>query len=189
MDTNTNMHENTEVQQQVTDQNSEQLMPEKAPNFPFLFRRFVEFLVVSLLTSIPFALIYHLGFRPTTSWAYRIIGVSLFGFIFINAYLLRAFYYSMGNRKVYFNVNLVAYAIYAALSIAVLLIFKDEELYSIYSYAFMPLKFVTLIFNDVLLTTSLKHQMVAAVMTHVLMYAVIFIAPLEMYSFDKPKSK
>lgn len=164
--------------------------PQKPPKFPFLFRRFAEFLIISILCSIPFALIYQFGFTKSTSWAYKIMGVSFAAYVIANAYLLRAFFYSMGNKIVYFNVNVCAYAIYAVVNIATLLYFGDNYLPSVYSYIFMPMKFVNLIVNEIFMgykIANIKIQLLSAIVTHIFMYSVIFASPLEMYTFDMKK--
>ena len=117
LETNINVNEIPENAQQDI---MEQSITEKPPQFPFLFRRLGEFLMVSIICSIPFALMYQFGFSKTTDWAYKIMGVSLAAFIIINVYLLRAFYYSMGNRKVYYNVNVVAYTLFALINLIIL---------------------------------------------------------------------
>lgn len=161
---------------------------EKAPQFPFLFRRFFEFLLSSLVCSVPIALLYGIGVIPKSDyWGLRVMGISLFAFVFINAYLLRAFYYSMGNKRIYYNVNIVGYIIFAVINIAIFIIFKDEHLPSFYSYLFMPMKFFNVILNMLGSTASMRIQILAPIATHILMILVIFASPLEMYTFDKKR--
>ena len=161
---------------------------QKPPQFPFLFRRLMEILITSLLCSVPIALLYGMGtLSKSDFWAIRIMGISIFAFIALNIYFLRAFYYSMGNRRIYFNVNILSYTIFAIINIAVLIIFKDNSLPSLYSYFFMPMKFLNVVMNLIGSTSSIGIQMLAPIATHIIMYAVIFIAPLEMYAFDKGK--
>ncbi len=161
---------------------------QKPPQFPFFFRRLIEILITSVICSAPIALLYGIGILSKSDyWAIRIMGISIIAFIALNIYLLRAFYYSMGNRRVYYNVNILSYTIFAIINLAVLIIFKDNSLPSLYSYFFMPMKFLNVVMNLLGSTTSLKIQILAPIATHIIMYAVIFIAPLEMYSFDRQK--
>ena len=161
---------------------------QKAPQFPFLFRRFIEILITSVICSVPIALLYASGILSKSEfWAIRIIGISLFAFIAINIYLFRAFYYSMGNRRIYFNVNLVSYSLFAIINIAALIIFKDNNLTSLYSYLFMPMKFFNVILNMISSTASMRLQILAPIVTHLLMFGIIFASPMEMYAFDRKK--
>lgn len=187
LEPNVNINETTENTQQndIVDQ----FIDEKAPQFPFLLRRFGEILLISIICSIPFALMYQFGFSKTTDWAYKIMGTSLAAFIIINIYLLRAFYYSMGNRKVYYNVNIVAYMMFAIVNIVMLALFKDQTLPSLYSYLFMPIKFANLLLNEISTRSDIYTQISGAIIIHMIMFGVIFASPLEMYSFDKPKDK
>ncbi|MBP3361936.1 MAG: hypothetical protein J6N52_13850 [Clostridia bacterium] len=165
---------------------------EKAPRFPFLFRRFLEILLISVVSSLPFAIIYALGFSKSETWAFRFMGASLIIFTFTNIYFFRAFFYSMGNKSVYFNVNVTAYTLFAILNLAVLAIFKDNTLPSLYSFLFMPIKLANLALNKIYTTggdRALEFQMAAAVFTHIFMYFVIFISPLEMYAFESSKKR
>lgn len=161
---------------------------QKPPQFPFLFRRFIEIFITSVICSVPIALLYGVGILSKSDyWAIRIMSISLFAFVALNIYLLRAFYYSMGNRRIYFNVNLVAYAIFSIINLGTLIIFKDNSLPSLYSYLFMPMKYLNVVMNMLGSTASLKIQILAPIVTHIIMYAIIFIAPLEMYTFDRKK--
>lgn len=160
------------------------------PKFPFLIRRTIEFFVVSLISSLPFAILYAFGISNSESLAFKLMGASFAIFILANIYFLRVFYYSMGNRRVYFNVNITSYLIFAAVNIILLFLLKDNTLPSIYSFIFMPTKLANLFLNRLTTTgtMAMKFQLISAVLTHVFMLVVIFAAPAEMYSFDKPKS-
>ena len=92
----------------------------KPPKFPFLIRRFIEILAASIICSIPIALLYQFGFTRAEIWATRLMGTSLVAFILLNAYLLRAFFFSMGSRKIYFSVNAIAYLMFSVVNIATL---------------------------------------------------------------------
>ena len=163
---------------------------EKAPKFPFLLRRVIEILLISFVSSIPFAILYAIGFSNSESWAFKFMGASLAIFIIANIYFFRVFYYSMGNKRVYFNVNITAYLIFAAINIAFLLLFHDETLPSAYSFIFMPMKLANLFLNRIYTTgaRATEFQTISAVLTHLMMFVIIFLAPAEMYSFDKPKA-
>ena len=161
---------------------------QKPPQFPFLFRRLLEFLIASVVCSVPIALLYGIGIIPKSDyWGIRIMGISLFAFAAINIYLLRAFYYSMGSKRIYYNVNITSYIIFAAINLAVFIIFKDEQLPSLYSYLFMPMKFVNVILNMLGSTSRIQVQILAPIATHIFMLLLIFASPLEMYAFDKKK--
>lgn len=161
--------------------------PQKIPKFPFLMRRFFEILAVSVICSLPIALIYQFGFTRAEIWATRLMGTSLVAFILINAYLLRAFYFSMGNRKIYFSVNAVAYVMFSILNIAALFFMGDSQLPSVYSYIFMPMKFTNVIINMIINTSNSSVQISCAILTHLIMLGVIIVSPFEMYSFDKKR--
>lgn len=178
----------------VTDEqgNVIEFQKEKPPRFPFLFRRFLEILIISVLSSLPFAIIYAIGFSKSETWAFRFMGASLAIFTIANIYFFRAFFFSMGNKGVYFNVNITAYTLFAILNLAALAFFKDETLPSLYSFLFMPMKLANLVLNKIFTTggdRALEFQMAAAVFTHIFMYFVIFISPLEMYAFEKNKKR
>lgn len=161
---------------------------QKPPQFPFLLRRMLEFLLASVICSVPIALLYGIGIIPKSDyWGIRIMGISLFAFVAINIYLLRAFYYSMGNKKIYYNVNITAYTLFAIINLAVFLIFKDDYLPSFYSFLFMPMKFVNVVLNMLGSTSRIQIQILAPLATHIFMLLIILAAPLEMYTFDKKK--
>jgi len=171
----------------VMDQNGNVIeFNQKEPKFPFLLRRFLEFFMISIICSVPFSLLYAFGFPKSETWAYRIMGLALIAFSFTNIYFLRAFFYGMGNLKVYFKVNLLAYTIFAALNIIVLAIFKDNTLPSVYTFMFMPMRFALLLLGEIYATdlSPMKFQVLASILTHFLMYFLIFASPLEMYSFE-----
>lgn len=177
--------EKNEIPQEIntsTEKNSQ-----KIPRFPFLIRRFVELFAVSVICSLPVALIYQFGFTRSEIWAARLIGTSLVAFILINAYLLRAFFFSMGSRKIYFSVNALAYFMFSILNIVTLFLIGDSQLPSVYSYLFMPMKFTNVIINMITHTGNSNMQISCAILTHLIMLGVIIISPLEMYSFDKKR--
>ena len=159
------------------------------PTLPFLGRRFVEILLSSVVCSLPLALLFQIKYFTYLDWAFKIIIFSMIAFILLNVYLLRAFYYSMGSKKVYFSVNFVAYAIYAIVSGVILYVFKDEEITSLFSHLFMPQKglFITMLKTGLPMPGILPY--ISAVATHILMIITIFAAPCEMYSFDKKKGQ
>lgn len=159
----------------------------KAPKFPFLLRRLIEILSVSVICSVPIALIYQFGFTRSDVWASRLTGVSLIAFVLINAYLLRAFFFSMGNKKIYFSVNAVAYVIFAIINITILTIFGDNQFTSLHSYLFMPMKFANVIINMALRHGNASIQVSCAIITHLFMLFVIIVSPFEMYAFDKKR--
>lgn len=159
----------------------------KAPKFPFLFRRLIEILAVSTICSVPIALLYQFGFTRSDVWASRLTGVSLIAFVLINAYLLRAFFFSMGNKKIYFSVNALAYIIFAAINITILIIFGDKQFTSLHSYLFMPMKFANVVINMAIRNGNASIQVSCAIITHLFMLFVIIVSPFEMYSFDKKK--
>ncbi len=182
--TNTKQETNKNSPENIT-----QLPPknQKAPRFPFLMRRFLEILVTSIICSVPIALMYQFGFTRAEIWATRVIGASLVAFVLMNAYLLRAFYFSMGNRKIYFSVNIVAYLLFAIFNVALLIILGDNQLPSAYSYMFMPMKFANVIINMITQIGNSRIQISCAILTHMLMMLIILVSPFEMYSFDKKK--
>ena len=53
----------------------------------------------------------------------------------------------------------------------------------------MPTKIANLLLNEIFIKSSVYTQIFGAIIIHLLMIGVIFAAPLEMYSFDKPKDK
>lgn len=174
-----------EIQENTND--SIQQNPQKIPKFPFLLRRFAEILAASIICSFPISLLYQLGFTRAEIWATRIMGASLVAFILINAYLLRAFYFSMGNRKIYFSVNALAYLMFSVINVVALMIFGDNQLPSLYSYFFMPMKYTNVIINMIIHTSNSSVQISCAILTHLLMLGVIIVSPFEMYSFDKKR--
>lgn len=163
---------------------------EKAPKFPFLLRRIAEILIISVLSSLPFAILYALGFSNSESWAFRFMGASLAIFTIANIYFFRVFYYSMGNRRIYYNVNVTAYLIFAAINVLFLVFIGDKTLPSAYSFMFMPMKLANLFLNRIYITGNHaeEFQLISAVLTHLMMFVIIFLAPAEMYTFDKPKA-
>ena len=162
---------------------------EKPPQFPFLLRRIVEMLVSSIICSLPIAILYAIGILPKTDYiALRIMGLSLFAYVIMSGYLLRAFFYSMGNRNIYFNVNILGYIIFTAINIIILMIFGDNTLPSFYAYIFMPYKFATVIMKTIGLDTAqMSTHILAPIVTHILMLFVIIISPFEMYTFERKK--
>ena len=180
---------NTEPEKEIQENTNDSIQqdPQKIPRFPFLLRRFGEILAVSIICSLPISLIYQLGFTRAEIWATRLMGTSLVAFVLINAYLLRAFYFSMGNRKIYFSVNALAYLMFSVINVVILIIFGDNQLPSLYSYIFMPMKFSTVIINMVIHSSNSSVQISCAILTHLLMLGVIIVSPFEMYSFDKKR--
>ncbi len=93
----------------------------------------------------------------------------------------------MGNRKIYFSVNAVAYVMFSILNIAALFFMGDAQLPSVYSYIFMPMKFTNVIINMIINTSNSSVQISCAILTHLIMLGVIIVSPFEMYSFDKKR--
>ncbi len=161
----------------------------KPPQFPFLLRRFAEMLALAVICSAPVSLAYLLGLPRTVSLAYKVMGLSAAAFVLANIYFLRAFFYSMGNKYIYFKVNLTAYAMFTVLHFAVLCIFGDWTLPSVYSFIYMPAKVLNL-FLYVLFPGAEQFylNLAAAAALDILMFIVILAAPLEMYKLDKPRN-
>ena len=58
----------------VMDQNGNviEFSNHKEPKFPFLFRRFLEFFMISVICSVPFSILYAIfGFLNCEVWNYR----------------------------------------------------------------------------------------------------------------------
>ncbi len=155
---------------------------EKAPKFPYLFRRLIETLIISIIASLPFEVLRYYKASSSITWGMRLTFLSVFVFIILNIYVNRVFFYSMGNKKIYFRVNIIAYTLFAALNVAGL--YMPAELYN---FIFMPFDYVSYLFFDAINPDS-GHEIFrgyAAAITHAIMYLLIFISPGRMYAIEK----
>lgn len=156
--------------------------PEKAPKFPYLFRRLIEILTISIIASLPFEALRYYKASTSIVWGMRLTFLSMLIFIILNIYVNRVFFYSMGNKKIYFRVNTIAYTLFAALNVAGMYMPAD-----LYNFIFMPFDYISYLFFDVIRTDS-GHEIFrgyAAAITHAIMYLLIFISPGKMYSIEK----
>lgn len=156
--------------------------PEKAPKFPYLFRRLMEILIISIIVSLPLEALRFYKAASSIAWGMRLTFLSIFLFIILNIYVNRVFFYSMGNKKIYFRVNIIAYTLFAALNVAGLYMPA-----ALYNFIFMPFDYISYLFFDVIKPDS-GHEIFrgyAAAITHAIMYLLIFISPGRMYAIEK----
>ena len=160
---------------------------EKAPPLPFMFRRLLEFILPSVLLSLPLETLRYIKAPDAILWGARLSSFSLMIFVIVNIYLYRVFFFSIGNRKVYFRVNIVSYTIFAFITL-VFLNYPNSG--PIYQFLFMPMNYVSYLLRDIFNSTSPElYRIPSAIITHIFMYLLIFISPLEMYGIEKKLQK
>ena len=164
---------------------------EKAPLFPFFFRRFFEFLLTSLVISVPLEALRYFKAPTSDVWGIRLSFAACVLFVILNIYLFRVFFFSIGNKKVYFRVNILAYTLFAAINMLSVIYLPQIGFEDLHSFVFMPADYLAYLMNDIS-KASPGYEFfmdLASKFMHLFMYILIFASPLEMYAIEKQIKK
>ncbi|MDO4563081.1 MAG: hypothetical protein Q4C12_04535 [Clostridia bacterium] len=141
------------------------------PEHP-LFARFFETFITSIIASVPFTLLLKYNVIQTS----LVVNLYAFGlsaaiFLICSWLFLQSYYHNL-NKKSYWRDNIIVFAVYAVVTIALSLLNQMKIL----SYMFFPVGFFELIGAPTVVS--------AAIMNAVL-FMFVFIIPLEL---KRPKS-
>lgn len=102
---------------------------------PYLLRRFIETLVIILLSSFPIYVIAKLEVLPDMRSAYLVLyGISSIIFLVLTFFVLRAYLATVRNLRLYLITNTMLLLIQVVLWIAALLFFSDDLYTAFFGY-------------------------------------------------------
>lgn len=141
---------------------------------PCFVRRLVENFLLPILLGIVFGFLYIYGKLPASrSFLGGLMGLCVFGMVFISGYMLRSYYFYVKNRFDYFSVNITTYLIFVVVSVLI---------YKFCSVGIISWKVYTVLFFLYRFFENFKiPPFYSMLMVHGIMLVTIFVAPFEMY--------
>ncbi len=141
--------------------------------------RFLEFLLISIILSLTVIGLYYIRIVPRNYGSYGIcFSIGVIVYIMIQVRMMKNLYFAVNDRKSFYIINLIAYAIYMFVGIVVYM-FIDKKY--IYLNVFGITRFLAYFNEKISIMTS-------ATIFHIIMLIVIYFAPMGLADKLKPEA-